>query len=75
MPRRAQHSSYHCQRLNRAKREDPCRTSSYGDAKDGRPGAIGVEQAAAIGMTMEEIIEGGKGLCGRVRGARNGESE
>ena len=34
-----------------------------------------VEQAAAIGMTMEEIVEGGKGRRGRVRGTRNGESE
>ena len=32
------------------------------------------EQAAAIGMTIEEIVEGGKGR-GRVRGARNAESE
>ena len=34
-----------------------------------------VEQAAAIGMTIEEIVEGGKGRRGRGRGARNGESE
>jgi hypothetical protein len=33
------------------------------------------EQAAAIGMTIDEIVEGGKGRRGRVRGARNGEGE
>ena len=33
------------------------------------------EEAAAIGMTIEEIVEGGKGKRGRGRGARNGESE
>jgi hypothetical protein len=32
------------------------------------------EQAAGIGMTIEEIIEGGKGRRGRSR-VRNGESE
>ena len=32
------------------------------------------EQAAAIGMTIEEIIEGAKGRRGRGR-VRNGESE
>jgi hypothetical protein len=31
------------------------------------------EQAAAIGMTIEEIVEGGKGR--RSRGRRNGEGE
>jgi hypothetical protein len=31
------------------------------------------EQAAAIGMTVEEIVEGGKGRRGR--GRRNGEGE
>ena len=33
------------------------------------------EQAAAIGMTIEEIVEGGNGRRGRVRGARNGNGE
>jgi hypothetical protein len=34
-----------------------------------------VEQAAAIGMTMEEIVEGGKGRRVRTRGTRNGEGD
>jgi hypothetical protein len=33
------------------------------------------EQAAAIGLTIEEILEGGKGKRGRGRASRNGESE
>jgi hypothetical protein len=33
------------------------------------------EQAAAIGMTIEEIVEGGKARRGRGRGGRNGEGE
>ena len=32
------------------------------------------QQASAIGMTIEEIVEGGKGRRGRARG-RNGDSE
>ncbi len=32
------------------------------------------QQAAAIGMTIEEIVEGGKARRGRARG-RNGDSE
>lgn len=33
------------------------------------------EQAAEIGMSMEEIVEGGKGRRGRPRAPRNGEGE
>ena len=33
------------------------------------------QQAAAIGMTIEEIVEGGKGRRGRGRGGRNGDAE
>jgi hypothetical protein len=33
------------------------------------------KQAAAIGMSVEEIVDDGKGRRGRGRGARNGESE
>jgi hypothetical protein len=33
------------------------------------------EEAAAIGMTMEEIVQAGKGRRGRGRGSRQGEGE
>jgi hypothetical protein len=33
------------------------------------------QQAAEIGMTMEEIVEGAKGRRGRPKGGRNGEAD